>query len=150
MRSVLQRVSSASVEIDGNIHGSIEQGIVALIGVEEGDSEDDARYIAEKIATTRLFNDGHGKMNLSVCDVGGSILAISQFTLHGDCRRGRRPSFVLAARPESAIPLYDYVVKHLREVSQLRVATGIFGAHMRVFLSNEGPVTLLLDSRRQF
>ena len=148
MRSVLQRVSSASVEIDGGVHGCIERGIVALIGVEEGDTEADARYIAEKIAMTRLFNDDDGKMNLSVSDVGGSILAISQFTLHGDCRRGRRPSFVMAARPETAIPLYEYVVRYLRSVSGLRVVTGIFGASMRVSLTNEGPVTLLLDSKK--
>lgn len=148
MRSVLQRVSSASVEIDGGVHGCIERGIVALIGVEEGDTEADARYIAEKIAMTRLFNDDDGKMNLSVSDVGGSILAISQFTLHGDCRRGRRPSFVMAARPETAIPLYEYVVRYLRDVLGLRVVTGIFGASMRVSLTNEGPVTLLLDSKK--
>jgi len=150
MRSVLQRVSSASVEIDGEVHGYIKQGIAALIGVEEGDTEEDARYIAEKIATTRLFNDDAGKMNLSVREVDGSILAISQFTLHGDCRRGRRPSFVMAARPETAIPLYEYVVRYLREELGLQVATGIFGASMRLSLMNEGPVTLLLDSKRQF
>ena len=148
MRSVVQRVSSASVEIGGGVHGGIERGIVALIGVEEGDTEADARYIAEKIAMTRLFNDDDGKMNLSVSDVGGSILAISQFTLHGDCRRGRRPSFVMAARPETAIPLYEYVVRYLRDVLGLRVVTGIFGASMRVSLTNEGPVTLLLDSKK--
>lgn len=150
MRSVLQRVSTASVEVDGNITGQIMQGIVALIGVEEGDTEEDARYIAEKIATTRFFNDTNGKMNLSVAEVGGSILAVSQFTLLGDCRRGRRPSFVLAARPDSAIPLYEFVVSYLRDVSGLPVATGIFGAHMRIVLANEGPVTLLLDSRKSF
>ena len=148
MRSVLQRVSSASVEIDGEVHGYIKQGIAALIGVEEGDTE--KMPIAEKIATTRLFNDDAGKMNLSVREVDGSILAISQFTLHGDCRRGRRPSFVMAARPETAIPLYEYVVRYLREELGLQVATGIFGASMRLSLMNEGPVTLLLDSKRQF
>lgn len=150
MRTVLQRVSSATVEVEGKVVGEIGVGIVALVGVEEGDTEADARYITEKIATTRFFNDAEGKMNLSVSDVGGGILAISQFTLHGDCRRGRRPSFVLAARAETAIPLYELVVKRLREDSGLEVATGVFGARMRVTLTNEGPVTLLVDSRKTF
>ena len=150
MRSVLQRVSRASVSVDGVITGEIGHGIAALIGVETGDTEEDARYIAEKIGGTRFFNDANGKMNLSVKDTGGSVLAISQFTLHGDCRRGRRPSFVLAARPETAIPLYEAVIRHLREVEKLDVATGVFGARMQIQITNEGPVTLLLDSRKLF
>lgn len=148
MRTVLQRVSYASVKVDERIVGEIGKGLVALIGVEDGDTEKDARYVMEKIATTRLFNDDDQKMNLSVLDVGGSVLAISQFTLHGDCRRGRRPSFVMAARPEVAVPLYEFVVERLRIEYNLQVATGIFGAHMQVCLTNEGPVTLLLDSRK--
>lgn len=150
MRTVLQRVSSASVSVEGQVVGEICNGLVALIGVEEGDTERDADYITEKIVTTRLFNDDNHKMNLSVLDVGGSVLAISQFTLHGDCRRGRRPSFVLAARPEIAVPLYEYVLNRLRTDYKISVAAGIFGAHMQVNLTNEGPVTLLLDSRKIF
>jgi D-aminoacyl-tRNA deacylase len=150
MRAVLQRVSRASVSVDGVVTGEIGKGILALVGVETGDTTEDAKYIAEKIASTRFFNDADDKMNLSVADVGGSVLVISQFTLHGDCRRGRRPSFVLAARPETAIPLYEFVVNHLRDTAGLGVATGVFGAHMHVDLCNEGPVTLLLDSRKVF
>lgn len=150
MRTVLQRVSSASVMVEERIVGEIGRGLVALIGIEEGDTERDAAYIAEKIATIRFFNDAECKMNLSVLDVGGSVLAISQFTLHGDCRRGRRPSFVSAAKPEIALPLYEAVLNRLRTDFKLPVATGIFGAHMQVMLINEGPVTLLLDSRKIF
>lgn len=150
MRAVLQRVSYASVHVNDALVGEIGAGILALIGVEEGDTNKDACYIAEKIASTRFFNDSEDKMNLSVCEVGGSVLVISQFTLHGDCRRGRRPSFVLAARPETAMPLYEYVIQHLREEAGLTVATGVFGAHMQVNLTNEGPVTLMLDSRKNF
>ncbi len=150
MRSVLQRVAYASVSVDGRVTGEIQTGIVALLSVEAGDTETDARYIADKIAGVRFFNDADDKMNLSVKDVGGSVLVISQFTLHGDCRRGRRPSFILSARPETALPLYELVVHHLHEVELLNVATGVFGARMTVNIVNEGPVTLLLDSRRLF
>ncbi len=150
MRAVLQRVSQASVSVEGKLVGDIGPGIVALISVEIGDAEADARYIAEKIACTRFFNDADDKMNLSFKDVGGSVLAISQFTLHGDCRRGRRPSFALAAKPETAVPLYERVVDYLRETEGLQVATGIFGARMQVYIVNEGPVTLLLDSHKTF
>lgn len=150
MRAVLQRVSFASVEVDNKVVGKIGKGILALIGVEAGDQEKDAAYIAEKIALTRCFNDAEGKMNLSVQQLGGEVLVISQFTLHGDCRRGRRPSFTSAALPDVAIPLYERVIALLREEYTLPVKTGIFGALMRVRLINEGPVTLLLDSRKQF
>ncbi len=150
MRSVLQRVSHASVSVEGKLVGEIGKGIVALISVETRDTEEDAHYIAEKIAETRFFNDDDDKMNLSVQDIGGSILVISQFTLHGDCRRGRRPSFAHAAKPETAIPLYEEVTRHLQQVKGLNVATGIFGACMQVQITNEGPVTLLLDSRKTF
>ena len=150
MRAVLQRVSHASVFVDDALVGQIGSGVLALLGVELEDTETDAAYIAEKIALTRFFNDAEDKMNLSVLDVGGSVLAISQFTLHGDCRRGRRPSFIRAARPETAIPLYEHVVRLLRDRFGLRVETGIFGARMQVTLTNEGPVTLMLDSRKAF
>ena len=149
MRAVVQRVSSASVEVDGNILGEVGEGVLVLVGVEEDDTEADADYIAEKTAGLRIFNDEEGKMNLSVTDVGGSVLIISQFTLHGDCRQGRRPSFIAAARPETAIPLYEGVIRRLRAAG-LPVATGEFGAHMHVSLVNDGPVTVLLDSNKLF
>ena len=149
MRAVVQRVNEASVEVDGRIVGEVGAGLLVLVGIEDGDTEADADYIAEKTAGLRIFNDDEDKMNLSVADVGGGILLISQFTLHGDCRRGRRPSFIGAARPETAIPLYEGVARRLR-VAGLPVATGEFGAHMHVSLINDGPVTILLDSKKLF
>ena len=149
MRAVVQRVNAASVEVDGRILGEVGKGLLVLVGVEEGDREADADYIADKTAGLRIFNDDEDKMNLSVTDVGGGILLISQFTLHGDCRQGRRPSFIAAARPETAIPLYEGVAKRLRAAG-LPVATGEFGAHMHVSLVNDGPVTVLLDSKKLF
>jgi len=149
MRAVVQRVNAASVEIDGNIVGEVGQGLLVLLGVEEGDAQADADYIADKTANLRIFNDPEDKMNLSVMDVNGGILLISQFTLHGDCRHGRRPSFIGAARPEVAIPLYEGVARRLRGAG-LPVATGEFGAHMHVSLVNDGPVTILLDSKKLF
>jgi D-tyrosyl-tRNA(Tyr) deacylase len=149
MRAVVQRVSGASVEVDGRIVGKVGEGLLVLVGVEEGDTAADADYIAEKTAGLRIFNDLDGKMNLSVADVGGGVLLISQFTLHGDSRRGRRPSFTAAARPETAIPLYEGVAGRLRAAG-LPVSTGEFGAHMQVALVNNGPVTILLDSKKLF
>ena len=149
MRAVVQRVNEASVEVGGRIVGEVGAGLLVLVGVEEGDVSADADYIAEKIAGLRIFNDSDGKMNLSVTDVGGAVLLISQFTLHGDCRRGRRPSFIAAARPETATPLYEEVASRLRRAG-LPVATGEFGAHMHVSLVNDGPVTILLDSKKLF
>ncbi len=150
MRSVVQRVSHASVSVNNRIVGEIGWGLLVLIGVEIDDTEGDAKYIAEKIATLRIFNDDEDKMNLSVLDVKGELLVISQFTLHGDCRRGRRPSFIAAARPDRAIPLYEQVIALLEAYPELIVARGEFGASMKVSLTNEGPVTLLLDSRKCF
>jgi len=149
VRAVVQRVSEASVAVDGKVIGAIGPGLLALVSVDAEDTELDAGYISEKIAGLRIFNDDQGKFNLSVEDVGRAVLVVSQFTLHGDCRKGRRPSFTEAARPEKAIPLYESVAMHLRERG-LTVATGEFGAHMTVHLINDGPVTLLLDSRKVF
>ncbi len=149
MRAVLQRVSEASVSIDDRVVGRIGPGLLVLLGVEDRDTETDARYTADKIAGMRIFNDRDGKFNLSLRDVDGAVLLVSQFTLHGDCRKGRRPSFVHAARPETAIPLYELVGACLRDEG-FTVATGEFGAHMRVQMVNDGPVTLLLDSRKVF
>jgi D-aminoacyl-tRNA deacylase len=150
MRAVLQRVSHAAVAVDGETIGRIDNGILALVSVEHSDTQEDASYIAEKIASLRIFRDAEDKMNLSVGDVGGSVLVISQFTLHGDCRRGRRPSFITAAPPETAIPLYEQVIALLRNNAKLHVETGRFGAYMQVSLLNDGPVTILLDSKKQF
>ncbi len=149
MRAVVQRVSEASVSVDGNVVGSIGLGLLVLLGVAADDDAKDARQMAEKIAGLRCFADGAGKFNLSVEDVGGSILAVSQFTLLGDCRKGRRPSFGDAGRPELAVPLYESVIDQLR-ARRLPVETGEFGAHMDVRLVNDGPVTLLLDTKKVF
>jgi len=149
MRAVVQRVREASVEVDAKIVGAIGLGLLVLLGVEQSDQQADARYIADKIAGLRIFNDAAGKFNLSLDEVGGAVLLVSQFTLHGDCRKGRRPSFIDAARPEHAIPLYESV-GHLLRQKGFEVATGVFGAHMDVRLLNDGPVTLLLDSRKLF
>ncbi len=149
MRAVLQRVSSASVEVDGKTVGAIGQGLMILLGVEQKDTAQDARYLAEKSAQLRIFEDDAGKMNLSVEDIGGEILVVSQFTLLADCRKGRRPGFSRAALPQSADALYRQFVELLRDRG-LKVATGIFQAEMNVHLTNMGPVTLLLDSHKEF
>jgi D-aminoacyl-tRNA deacylase len=144
MRMVLQRVSRASVTIDGRVAGAIGRGYCILLGVAPADGAAEADWLAEKVAGLRLFPDEEGKMNLALADVGGAVLVVSQFTLYGDASRGRRPSFVGAARPETAVPLYDRFVARLR-AQGLRVETGEFGAHMDVEIHNDGPVTLVLD-----
>ena len=149
MRAVVQRVSRASVKVEGQAVGQIEAGLLVLLGVAQDDSETDADYLAEKITGLRIFEDADGKMNLSVGDSHGSILAVSQFTLFGDVRRGKRPSFDAAARPELAKRLYDYFVERVRWAG-VRCETGTFQARMKVELANEGPVTILLDSRKLF
>ena len=149
MRAVVQRVAKASVSVDETVVGKIDRGLVVFLGVDADDDEKDAALMADKIAGLRCFEDNDSKFNLSVTDVGGAILAISQFTLHGDCRKGRRPSFTKAARPEKAVPLYETVVHLLRE-SAIHVETGSFGAHMHVDVANDGPVTLLIDTKRVF
>lgn len=149
MRAVVQRVKCASVSVDGQTVGSIDQGLVVLIGVGEGDTSNDAEYIASKVINLRIFDDQQGKMNLSVAEVAGSILAISQFTLHGDARKGRRPSYSSAAAPAAADELYRQTVDLLRQSGTL-VETGVFQAMMQVTLQNDGPVTILLDSQKLF
>ena len=149
MRAVIQRVERASVSVEGEIRGQIGAGFLVLIGVEEGDGDADFRYIAEKVPNLRVFEDEQGKMNRSLLDVGGELLAVSQFTLLGDARGGRRPSFITAARPETADPMYERLVADWR-ARGIRVETGVFGAHMKVALVNDGPVTILLDSRSRF
>lgn len=149
MRAVIQRVKRASVTIDNELHAEIGPGLLVLLGVERGDDEPDVRYIVQKIAALRVFMDAEGKMNLSAKDLGLSVLVVSQFTLSGDVRRGTRPSFTEAARPEQAIPLYESVCAGLRALG-LDVKTGVFQAMMDVALINDGPVTILLDSKKLF
>lgn len=148
MKIVLQRVSEAEVTVNSQTIGCINLGLVLLVGIGHDDTESQARYLAEKCLHLRIFEDEQGKMNRSVLDVGGEILAISQFTLYGDCRKGRRPSFTEAAPPDKAEPLYEHLVAILRE-SGLRVETGRFGARMSVNIHNDGPVTLILESERK-
>lgn len=145
MRAIIQRVAHASVTIDGAVHGKIGPGLLILLGVSEDDAEEDARYLADKCAGLRIFTDENDKMNLSAADIGGGLLVISQFTLYGDCRRGKRPSFVRAARPEKAILLYEAFLARCR-ASGLPVETGKFGADMKVELLNDGPVTIVMDT----
>lgn len=149
MRLVIQRVLESSVRVDGELVGSIGAGFMVLCGVEDGDTQDDVRYCVDKTVNLRIFEDDAGKMNRSILDAGGEILAISQFTLHGDVRHGRRPSFIKAARPELAVPMYEAYCEGLRAAG-IHVETGIFQADMKVSLVNDGPVTLLIDSRRTF
>lgn len=144
MKTVIQRVKSASVTIDGKLHSSIKQGILVLYGVEKGDSEDFSRYLAEKILKLRIFEDENGKMNLSVKDIQGELLIVSQFTLAGDTRKGTRPSFDSAMPPKEAEIMYENFVKMVKE-SGLTVKTGVFGAMMDVALINDGPVTFILE-----
>ena len=144
MRALLQRVSSANVTVNGRIIGQIERGFVILLGVTHGDTTAQADWLANKVAGLRLFEDEAGKMNLGLGDVGGSVLVVSQFTLYGDARKGKRPSFTAAAQPEQAEPLVDYFCNHLRQAG-LNVATGQFGAMMQVTIHNDGPVTLMLE-----
>ncbi|RAP25880.1 D-tyrosyl-tRNA(Tyr) deacylase [Candidatus Marinamargulisbacteria bacterium SCGC AG-343-D04] len=145
MRAVIQRVSSASVTVDGECVSSIERGLLVLLGVGKGDSEKEAQWLVDKILNCRIFSDNEGKMNDSVMDVGGGCLVVSQFTLFGDCRKGRRPSFVSAAEVEDGRRLYDYAVKLFKE-KHSNIQTGQFRASMDVALVNDGPVTLVLDS----
>ena len=146
MRVVVQRCSRAEVRIDGISVGQIDKGFMLLVGVTDTDTRAEADLLAKKIAQLRVFEDAAGKMNLALGDVGGAILSISQFTLYADCRKGNRPSFIRAARPETAEPLYDYFNDVLRKQYNLHVETGRFGADMKVDFINDGPVTILLDT----
>ena len=146
MKVLLQRSGPASVQVDGEVTGSIEKGYVLLVGITHEDTKEDAEYIAKKIAGLRLWEDEEGKMNRSIDEVGGDILSVSQFTLYGDVRKGRRPSFIEAARPEQAKPLWEYFNECLK-AEGLEVSTGVFGAMMDVHLLNDGPVTLMVESK---
>ena len=149
MRIVAQRVSRASVTIAGKVKSKIDQGMMVLLGIEESDHEEDVEWLCSKLAKMRIFSDENDAMNLDINQMGGSFLVVSQFTLHAMTKKGNRPSFIRAARPEQAIPLYELFVKRLHEVSGREVQTGEFGAMMEVELINDGPVTIIMDSKNK-
>ncbi|MBX2906377.1 MAG: D-tyrosyl-tRNA(Tyr) deacylase [Taibaiella sp.] len=147
MRAVIQRVQTASVTISGKVHSQIGTGLMVLLGVETEDTRADAEWLAAKIAQLRIMPDENGMMNRDVMETGGEILVVSQFTLHAAYKKGNRPSFIKAARPEQATPLYEYFVELLQQKLQKPIATGVFGADMQVALVNDGPVTIVMDTR---
>jgi len=147
MRAVIQKVSQASVTINGDLCGKIGTGMLVLLGIEENDSQEDLEWLTGKIARLRIFNDSHGVMNLSVEEIGGEILVVSQFTLHASTKKGNRPSYIRAARPEHAIPLYNRFVEQLSHEMGKPVQSGVFGAMMEVALVNDGPVTIIIDTK---
>lgn len=147
MRSVIQRVSGASVEISGRKHSEIGPGLLVLLGIEESDTIEDVEWLAAKISRLRIFNDTEGVMNLPITETGGDVMIISQFTLHAKTRKGNRPSYIMAARPETAIPLYNSFINVMSELLGKKVPTGEFGAMMQVQLINDGPVTIIIDTK---
>jgi D-tyrosyl-tRNA(Tyr) deacylase len=149
MRAVIQRVSKASVTIDGNIKSSIGIGLLVLLGIEESDTKEDIEWLCGKINRLRIFNDSDGVMNLSLQEINGEILIISQFTLHASTKKGNRPSYIKAAKPEIAIPLYEEFINQLKKETGKEVQTGIFGADMKVELLNDGPVTIIIDTKNK-
>jgi D-aminoacyl-tRNA deacylase len=149
MRVVIQRVSEASVTIEGKIKSTIKQGLLILLGIEEADTDEDIHWLASKISNLRIFSDEVGLMNRSVMDIAGEILVVSQFTLHASTKKGNRPSFIRAAKPNCAIPMYEKFVVTLQGISNLNVLTGAFGADMKVNLLNDGPVTIVMDSKNK-
>lgn len=149
MRLVIQRAKNASVTIENRVHGKINQGLVILIGIEHEDSKSDADWLIGKLINLRIFSDDEQKMNRSIQDIQGQFLVISQFTLHASTKKGNRPSYIQAARPEIAIPMYEYFTKQLKSESNLPVETGVFGADMQVQLINDGPVTIWMDSKKK-
>ncbi len=149
MRSVIQRVTEASVEINGTIKGKIGNGLLILLGIEESDNDDDIKWLCGKISRLRIFNDNEGVMNLSVADISGETLVISQFTLHASTKKGNRPSYIRAAKPEIAIPLYNKFILQLEAVLGKPVESGDFGAYMKVSLLNDGPVTIIIDTKNK-
>ena len=150
MRLVIQRVSSASVEVEEFVVAEIETGLLILAGIEEADSKEDIDWLVKKVCQLRIFNDAEDVMNLSIQDIGGKIILVSQFTLHASTKKGNRPSYIRAAAPETAIPLYEDLIDEFRKVlGNKKVETGIFGADMQVYLVNDGPVTIILDSKNK-
>ncbi|CAH2212630.1 D-aminoacyl-tRNA deacylase [Tepidibacter aestuarii] len=149
MRAVVQRVSNSSVTVDQNVVGKIDKGIMVLLGINDDDNSKDVEYLVDKIVNLRIFEDENEKMNLSLLDIKGELLVVSQFTLYGDCRKGRRPNFTDAAKPDKAVPLYEEFIDKAKKYG-IKVETGKFGAHMKVDIMNDGPVTLLIDSKKNF
>lgn len=149
MRAVVQRVNEASVKIDGKIKSETGKGLLVLLGIEDADDMEDVKWLTGKISKMRIFDDENGVMNLSVLDIDGEILVISQFTLHASTKKGNRPSYIRAARPEKAIPLYESFIKELEKLTGKRIATGEFGAMMDVYLVNSGPVTIVIDTKNK-
>jgi D-tyrosyl-tRNA(Tyr) deacylase len=149
MRAVIQRVSEASCKVDGNITGQIGNGFLVLLGVEDADTDEDLQWLAQKIIGLRVFGDENGLMNKALADTGGNILLISQFTLFAQTKKGNRPSFIRAAKPDKAIPMYEQMIKTLESITGKAIATGIFGADMKVSLVNDGPVTIVIDTKNK-
>ena len=149
MRAVIQRVAEASVTIDGEVFSAIGPGLLILLGIEDADNQEDRDWLCRKIAALRIFNDENGVMNLSVTDIRGELLVVSQFTLQASTKKGNRPSYIRASKPDVAVPVYEAFVKHLHAVSGLRVVTGVFGADMKVRLLNDGPVTIVIDTKNK-
>lgn len=149
MRTVIQRVTEASVEVNGSTTGSIGNGLLVLLGIEDADSVEDVQWLSSKIVNLRIFNDEAGVMNKSISDIGGEILLVSQFTLHAATRKGNRPSYLRASKPELAIPLYEHMIRQLTNDLQREIKTGVFGADMKLRLLNDGPVTIILDTKNK-
>lgn len=149
MKVVLQRVNNASVTIDEKVHSFIDRGLLILLGIEHEDEKTDVDWLVSKIVGLRIFNDAEGKMNLSNDELNGEYLVVSQFTLHASTKKGNRPSYIKAARPEVAITMYEYFIKHLATISQTNVKSGVFGADMKVSLINDGPITIIIDSKNK-
>ena len=149
MKVVIQRVSEASVTIDGKVNGAIGKGLMILVGIENEDNDEDIQWLCQKIVQLRIFNDEKGVMNLSLLDVDGDILLISQFTLHASTKKGNRPSYIKAAKPDISVPIYEKMILKLTEFTNKRIQTGIFGEDMKVALVNDGPVTILIDSKNK-
>jgi D-tyrosyl-tRNA(Tyr) deacylase len=149
MRVIIQRVSAASVTVEGQVKGAIQAGLMVLLGIQNEDTQEDIQWIATKLVQLRIFDDAEGVMNLSVKDIGGSILLISQFTLYAATKKGNRPSYIAAAKPELAIPIYEAMIQQLNQELGTPIATGVFGADMQVTLTNNGPVTIFIDSKNR-
>jgi D-tyrosyl-tRNA(Tyr) deacylase len=147
MRAIIQRVTQASCTVDGKITGEIKNGFLVLLGVEDADTDEDLQWLAQKIACMRVFGDENGLMNKALADVNGDILLISQFTLFASTKKGNRPGFARAARPDKAIPMYEQMIKELEKLTNKKIATGIFGADMKISLLNDGPVTIIMDTK---
>ncbi len=149
MRAVIQRVSEASVKVDNMVAGAVQNGLLVLLGIEDADTEEDIQWLSSKIVNLRIFNDENGVMNVSIKDTGGNILLVSQFTLHASTKKGNRPSYIKASKPEFAIPMYEKMIEQLNTGLGKKIETGIFGADMKVKLFNDGPVTIVIDTKNK-